>query len=262
MCLILLAYNAHPQYRLIVCANRDEFYDRPSAPLAYWPDRPDVLGGRDLLQGGTWLGVTRKGRLAAITNFRDPGRLKTNAPSRGHLVSDFLCGSSPPETYLRGISINASQYNGFNLIVGDRTGLYCHSNFGEGVQALTPGVHGLSNHLLDTPWPKVNRGKNALADILSIPDEPSSENLFGLLQEQTQAPDELLPHTGVDLAWERMLSPIFITSPTYGTRCSSVVMLHSDGRIRFWERTWMAAQPSPLVEGERYYEISPHQCAT
>lgn len=257
MCLILFAYRSHPGFDLLLAANRDEFYKRPTAPLHFWDDHEGILAGRDLEQGGTWMGVTRSGRIAAITNFRDPKRVKTNAPSRGGLVTGFLTGSLPPQAYLQQIQATANQYNGFNLIVGDRNGLYYYSNFGEGIQALPPGVHGLSNHQLNTPWPKVQRGKEAFTRITAQDGDPDQEALFSLLQNQTPAPDEQLPDTGVELAWERMLSPIFITSPDYGTRCSSVVMIRADGHIRFWERTWKKALPSPVAETTRYHEITP-----
>lgn len=257
MCLILFAYRDHPRFNLVLAANRDEFYARPAAALDFWTDQPGILAGRDLEQGGTWMGITRTGRIAAITNFRDPKRLKAGAPSRGRLVTGFLSCNMSPRAYLAQIQTTADQYNGFNLIIGDMSGLYYYSNFAEGIQPVTSGVHGLSNHLMDTPWPKVQSGKAALSEIMTQSGEPSEEALFGLLQDQTPAPDEHLPHTGVDLAWERMLSPMFITSPTYGTRCSSVVMIGEEGRIRFWERTWQAGQPTPVVEKTRYHEIGP-----
>ncbi|MDA8140678.1 MAG: NRDE family protein [Desulfobacteraceae bacterium] len=238
MCLILFAYRAHPHYRLILAANRDEFYQRPTAPLDFWPDHPEVLAGRDLEQGGTWLGVTRNGRLAAITNYRDPRSLKSNAPSRGQLVSGFLLGSAAPEEYLRQVQTTAHQYNGFNLLLGDNQDLLYYSNHGSAMERVTPGIHGLSNHLLDTPWPKVARGKTQFAALVERSPDLLEEELFHLLQNQFVAPDEQLPETGVDLAWERLLSPIFITSPGYGTRCSSVLMIDLKGSIRLSERTW------------------------
>jgi uncharacterized protein with NRDE domain len=170
MCLILFAYQRHPRYRLILAANRDEFYARPTAPLGFWADHPQVLAGRDLEQKGTWLGVTRGGRLAAITNYRDPQAIKPNAPSRGHLVSDFLKGSIPPLDYLQDISASAARYSGFNLLVGDPSGLFYFSNHGAVMCRLAPGLYGLSNGLLDIPWPKVDQGKQALAALVREED--------------------------------------------------------------------------------------------
>ena len=255
MCLILFAYKSHPRYRLVLLANRDEFYDRATAPLQFWQDHPDVLAGRDLEKEGTWLGITRGGRLAAITNYRDPLSIKADAPSRGHLVADFLLGRETPAHYMHRVRLRANQYNGFNLIVGDTTGLFYFSNRDPDIRSLAPGIYGLSNHLLDTPWPKVREGKNRLATMLQSPTEPTSELFFDLLQHREIPPDDHLPHTGVDFAWERVLSPIFITSPTYGTRSSSVLLIDTKGRLRLWERTWTQAQPEPRADGTQYYEL-------
>jgi uncharacterized protein with NRDE domain len=169
MCLILLAYAANPTHRLIVLANRDEHYSRPTAPLDFWQDHPQVLAGRDLEHHGTWMGVTRTGRLAAITNYRAPHLLKKDAPSRGHLVSGFLLSDEPPAQYLRRVLAKADAYNGFNLIVGDSTDLFYYSNMEGTIRKLEPGIYGLSNHLLDTPWPKVLHARQALAALVNGP---------------------------------------------------------------------------------------------
>ena len=166
MCLIVFAYNVHPSYRLILAANRDEFYERPSAPADFWEDQPHVLAGRDLKEGGTWLGVTKKGKFAAITNYRDPASWKNNAPSRGGLVSSYLCGNQSTGEYLDKISRQAQLYNGYNLIVGDRHEIFAYSNRGE-KQKLETGIYGLSNHLLNSSWPKVFRGKKLLKAALN-----------------------------------------------------------------------------------------------
>lgn len=247
MCLILAAWQAHPDYPLVVAANRDEFFARPTAPAKFWEEAPDVLAGRDLEAGGTWLGVTRRGRFAALTNFRDPVRNKPGAPSRGGLVSGFLGGTQSAEDYLRELESVAGRYNGFNLMFGDREGLWCFSNCGEGERKLAPGVYGLSNHLLDTPWPKVARGKSALADALeALPEEGP---LFALLRDDRIAPDDALPRTGVSLEWERLLSASFVRSPAYGTRSSTVVLLDRTGKLRFTEQTFLPdAVPGEQVE--------------
>jgi uncharacterized protein with NRDE domain len=237
MCLILMAWQAHPDYPLVVAANRDEFFSRRTAAADFWGDSPDVLAGRDLEAGGTWLGVTRTGRFAALTNFRDPARNKTGAPSRGELVSRFLSGRQSPREYLAELEAVAAAHNGFNLLYGDMESLWCFSNCGEGEQALAPGIYGLSNHLLDTPWPKVARGKSALkAALLALPDEAP---LFALLRDDSVAPDENLPRTGVSREWERLLSAAFISSPGYGTRSATVLLRDVSGRVRFIEQGFL-----------------------
>jgi uncharacterized protein with NRDE domain len=234
MCLILFAVRAHPDYPLVIAANRDENYRRPTAAAAYWQDHPQVLAGRDLEALGTWLGVTRAGRFAALTNFRDAFERKTEAPSRGRLVSDFLTSAIDPQAYLDQIAPSAGRYNGFNLLVGDAAGVHSFSSRGSSSQRLLPGVYGLSNHLLDTPWPKVAAGKKRLAGILQ--DGVSAEPLFELLDDRREAPDDLLPDTGVGLARERVLSPALIAAPEYGTRASTVVLFHRAGAVEFSER--------------------------
>jgi uncharacterized protein with NRDE domain len=237
MCLILFAWKTHKYFPLILIANRDEFYERPTAPAAFWEDTPGLLAGRDLREGGTWLGITRKGRLAALTNYRDPTARKDGAPSRGKLVSDFLRGRRAPEAYLRWLSPKAARYNGFGLLVGNPNELCYFSNRGALIRLL-PGVHGISNHLLDTPWPKVERGKQTLRDHLEREKTPSPEALFTLLADRARPPDERLPVTGVGLEWERVLSPLFIESPDYGTRSSIVLLIDRRGRVTFIERVF------------------------
>ena len=241
MCLIIIAYRAHPTYELLVAANRDEFHDRPTAPLAFWGDSPQVLAGRDLKEGGAWMGITCAGRFAALTNYRDPGHVLLNAPSRGHLVSDYLQGVESARDYLDRLTSCAAAYNGFNLLLGDETGLYYYSNRAGEVRALTPGLYGLSNHLLDTPWPKLERGRRTLRQVLDHEFDPTPEAFLHLLADRTPAPDAELPNTGVPLEWERWLSPVFIDAPGYGTRSSTVLMVDNGGRARMVERTWMDA---------------------
>ncbi len=237
MCLILFAWKMHAAYPLVLAANRDEFYERPSAPAAFWADTPDILAGRDLKAGGTWLGITRDGRLAAITNYRDPASLKDGAPSRGELVSDYLRSRESPEGCVKRLAPRAGGYNGFSLLIGDRSALFYYSNRGESVR-LTPGIHGMSNHLLDTPWPKVDWGKQALERLLAGDQHPSPEALLDLLASRSRPTDDRLPDTGVGLEWERVLSPLFIESPAYGTRCSTVVLIDRQGAVTFVERVF------------------------
>lgn len=237
MCLILFAYNVHPSYRLILAANRDEFFDRPSEAADFWPDQPQVLGGRDLKEMGTWLGVTKEGRFAAITNYRDPLSLKSNAPSRGKLVSDYLTGNLSAEDYLHRIMTDALQFNGFNLLLGDSENLWVYSNRGA-AQKLKPGIYGLSNHLLDTPWPKVQRGKSLLEKALDKKGDDLDEALLNLLADRHVPPDNQLPDTGVSQEWERILSPMFIASPIYGTRSSTILLMAKNRRMRFVEQVF------------------------
>jgi uncharacterized protein with NRDE domain len=232
MCLIAIAWQAHPEFPLVVAANRDEWRDRPAVPAHWWADHPQLLAGRDLQAGGTWMGVTRERRFAAVTNFRDPSDRRSTALSRGTLVAEFLLGTGTPEAYLRALAGRAARYNAFHLLVSDGASLvYFGSREGE-VRAVEPGVHALSNHLLDEPWPKVQRARSALAGALGDGDEP----LFAMLSETAPAPDDRLPDTGVGLERERSLSPILIAGPDYGTRASTVLRMRRD-RARFEERT-------------------------
>ena len=238
MCLLLIAVRSHPVYKLIIAANRDEYYERPTAPASFWNDAPDLLAGRDLRAGGTWFGVTKKGRIAAITNYRDPSSIKSAAPSRGGLVTGFLSSDQDPVDYLLELDQKAGAYNGFNLVVGDKDRLYWYSNRGDTYQPLFKGIHGLSNHLLDTPWHKVSRGRTELTKVISDHRDPSPNKLFRLLTDRTRPEDNRLPDTGVGLIRERMLSPIFIISPDYGTRSSALLFIDRSDHLTFLERTY------------------------
>lgn len=233
MCLITLAWQSHPDYPLIVAANRDEFYGRPTLPARFWPEAPQLLAGRDLAAGGTWLGVTRQGRFAALTNYRDPAA-PVGERSRGLLVSAFLQGEDSPMAYARQVAAVGEHYGGFNLLLGNREELVIVGNRGTSPQRLSPGIHGLSNHLLDTPWPKVEKAKAGLVQALS---RPVPETLLALLADAGPAADASLPDTGVGLAMERMLSPLFIHTPQYGTRASTVLVLGRE-RLSFTEQTF------------------------
>ncbi len=238
MCLILIAYRAHPRYPLVIAANRDEFYHRPTAPASFWDTEPHLLAGRDLDQGGTWLGISRTGRVAALVNFRDPRSVKPGAPSRGSLVTDFLLGSTQPARHLDILRQHARQFNGFSMVFGDLEQLYVYSNKGEMPPLLEPGFHGLSNHLLDTPWPKVTRGRQAMEKLLSDGGSLPVEAIFSLLADQTMPDEALLPDTGIGLEWERLLAPIFISGPTYGTRSSAILAIDQNETVNFYERTF------------------------
>jgi uncharacterized protein with NRDE domain len=237
MCLILLAWQAHPRYPLVVAANRDEFFARPTAAATFWPESPRLLAGRDLQDGGTWLGITRQGRFAALTNFRDPGAQRKAVASRGLLTRDFLVGEASPSTYVDTVALTAAGYNGFNLLIGDMGELVWFSNVSGERRTLTPGIYGISNHLLDTPWPKVTAAKSSLAQALvALPDDGE---IFRLLRDDSIHPDDALPRTGVSLDWERLLSAAFVTGPGYGTRCSTLILVGADGWASFQEQTWL-----------------------
>ena len=244
MCLILFAYHIHPEYPLILAANRDEFYARPTRPLSFWKDAPYVLAGRDLKSHGTWLGVTRQGRIAALTNYRDPASLIDDAPSRGMLVGDFLKGVDTPETYFDIIAQKGERYNGFNLIAGHAARLFYYSNRNRKAREIVPGFYGLSNHLLDTPWPKLKEGKSCFKHLIEDTEKLNPENIFKILADRSKPPDSLLPDTGVGKKWERVLSSIFIVSRAYGTRNSAVIFLKNTGEITFLERNFDLNGPS------------------
>jgi uncharacterized protein with NRDE domain len=236
MCLIFIALKNHSEYKLVVAANRDEFYHRKTAAADWWTDHPNILGGRDLEAGGTWLGISRSGRISMVTNFRDLKNIKAKAPSRGQLVTDYLLTESTPGNYLHQLEPHAKDYNGFNLLVGSAEAMGYLSNYKTGVDLLTPGIYGLSNHLLDTPWPKVVNGKKKFTNILSGKFTPA--HLFEMLLDEHVAADDLLPDTGVGLERERALSSMFIKSPGYGTRCSTVVLIDHHNNVSFTERVY------------------------
>ncbi|WP_322922272.1 NRDE family protein [Paenibacillus campi] len=256
MCLILFAYHIHPDYPLIVAANRDEFYDRPSASAHRWSDAPHVIAGRDLLKRGTWLGIADNGRFAGLTNYRDPLEQTQGKRSRGELVANFLTEEIALGTYMEQIHAHAYHYPGYNLLAGDRNELYYYSNISRQRQRLEQGIYGISNHLLDTGWPKVERGKDGLRQLLQLPLAANSEQLgnalFTLLQLADRPADELLPNTGVPLEWERVLSSIFIHSEAsrYGTRCSTIVMMNEQ-HIHLRERTY-----APELADEQRFTIA------
>lgn len=256
MCVIFFAYDVHPRYRLILAANRDEFYERPAMPLAYWHDYPDILAGRDLKLMGTWMGITRDGRFAALTNYRDPARVQKDSPSRGILVADFLKSGTEPREYLRQIGGQATRFNGFNLIVGDVNALYYASNRGEWFRHLAPGIYGLSNHLLDTPWPKVSLGLALFKRLVSEEHVSMNAELEGILTNRDLPPGDLLPDTGVGPDWERILAPIFVSSSSYGTRSSSILTIARNGHIVFRENIWKQARVPPQVVASKRIEFA------
>ena len=241
MCLVLIAYKAHPRYPLIIAANRDEFYRRPACPAAFWPDHPNILGGRDLQHGGTWLAIDRQGRIAAVTNYREPSEPKQNLRSRGFLVTDYLFSRDTAQNYLHDLATRARDYDGFNLFAGNAASLFFYSSYVLQPLLLQPGIHGISNGDLDYPWPKVTRGKQSLRTVIENTVNLEPESLFHILQDRSVPADSELPDTGVGQQLERMLAPVFVTGADYGTRSSTVLIVDDQDRVYFAERNFNAA---------------------
>jgi uncharacterized protein with NRDE domain len=237
MCLIVFANDIHPHYRLILAANRDEYRDRPAVPAGFWPDHPQVLAGRDRQAGGTWLGVTTGGRLAAVTNYRDPRQQVADPPSRGRLVADYLAGTMDIPVFQALLNRDCAIYDGFNLLYGTADQMYYFTNRGGSSGPVKPGIHTLSNHLLDTRWPKAITARERLEKMLddSIIE---AEDLFAVLSDPAPFTDGLLPDTGIGLERERLLSPLFIEGSEYGTRSTTVILIDRDKRGFFRERTF------------------------
>ncbi|MGE0637070.1 MAG: NRDE family protein [Bacteroidia bacterium] len=235
MCLNIFSYKAHPDYKLIIAANRDEFYARKTEAAHFWTDTPDLLAGKDLEQGGTWLGITKTGKFSFITNYRDPKSFRKDAPSRGALVSDYLNGSLGPEQYLKSL-VDTQRYNGFNLVAGDLNEVCYFSNVENKIRKLDKGFYAVSNALLDTPWKKLVTGKNAVETVIGQQNF-NAEELFSALHNEQKADDSELPQTGVPYEIEKLISSMFIKSDSYGTVCSTVVLMDNQNRVRFFERT-------------------------
>jgi len=252
MCLILFAWHAHPRYALVLAANRDEFHARPTASAQYWRDAPGLLAGRDLQAGGTWLGMTRSGRFAAITNYREP--LAPGAAverSRGHLVRDFLMDDASPMEHARVIAEQGEAYDGFNLLLGTAEKLAYISNRSDAPATVTAGSHGLSNHLLDTDWPKVHSGRARLDELLGG-EEIDPEDLFGVLTDRRLTPGEIPENIESSLVPEQLTRHYFIVSPIYGTRSSTVLLIEKNGRAVFVERQF---GPDGLECGTRQFDF-------
>ncbi len=241
MCVIYFSYKQHPKYPFILLANRDEFYERPTQKAEFWQDYPNILAGRDLVGKGTWLGITKSGRFSAVTNFRDPNQEKGTL-SRGNLVADFLKQEICAEEYLSGIKSKVGKFTGFNLLVGeinsDRNELFYYSNRENKIVELEKGLYGLSNHLLDTPWEKVAHGKESFKKLIEG-ESLCKEKFFELLSNKSLAKDEDLPETGIGYEREKVLSSIFIETPIYGTRCSTVLTFDKDFKSDFEERVFV-----------------------
>ena len=270
MCLMVFAWRSHPEYPLVLAANRDEFYTRRTRPAAWWGNAVSVLAGHDEEAGGTWLGITRRGRFAALTNVRAPSERNPHAPSRGTLVLSAL---QSPESTARWIDSNAARlgaYNGFNLLLGDVGPVgggesdaephldYITNRNGSAPGTLAPGVYGMSNAALDTPWPKVTRAVTRFA--CSIASRVDFEMLLRLLENRELARDSELPSTGVPYEWERALSSIQIRANGYGTRASTVITVRNDGLTTFFERTYDTTDPQRFAD--RHYEFTIDRAAS
>lgn len=238
MCLLLFSFNKHPDYPVILAANRDEFFERPTEAASFWKDYPSILAGRDLRKSGSWMGVNKDGRIAAVTNYREPSQNKADAISRGALVSEYLQGNESAEDYIQKVMLQSHAYDEFNLLVGDKQSLLFFCSVEEDYQTLKPGLYGISNGKLDSPWPKVEKGKAALGNIIHASEKPEAEKLFELLADKKIAADSELPSTGVSIEWERRLSPLFVNSEGYGTRSSTVLLIDRQGEVFFSERSF------------------------
>ena len=236
MCLITFALNCHPRYSLVLIANRDEFRDRETDPACFWADAPHVLAGQDRQAGGTWLGMTTDGKLAAVTNYRDARQQVVDPPSRGSLVAEYLRDQAmTPADVTADLQRNGSRYDGFNLLYGTWRELHYFTNRGGSSGPVLPGIHALSNHLLDTCWPKVLSAQERLNHLLQQP-EPTADELFLALADPTPFTTETLPDTGIGPERERFLSPLFIAGDSYGTRSTTVIMVYRDGEVTFAEQ--------------------------
>ncbi len=250
MCLIVFGYRTIPGYKLVFAANRDEFYNRPTRPAGFWKDNRGMLAGKDLKAGGTWLGIHKNSRFGALTNYRDMKSHNPDARSRGHLVTQYLNGNQSAVQFLDQIDDEA--YNGFNLLLGDMNSFWHYSNqTGEPIE-IEPGIHGISNALLNTPWPKVESSKSRFRELVEE-DELTTENLFGLLRNSDTYPEDSLPETGLSPELEKAVSATFIRTEKYGTRCSTLLFIRDDHSVRFVERTYQPG--STEVAQENGYEF-------
>ena len=232
-----MAVDRHPEYRLVIAENRDEFFNRPTEAARFWPDSPEVLAGKDLERGGSWFGVTRSGRWAVVTNYRDFHHRRYSRLSRGGLVSRFLQEDEEIELFQQKLSEDDGHYAGLNFIAGDQEQIFYFSNTGGGSRVVGPGVYGLSNHWLDTPWPKVVGVKEDLQAWLKT-EATDVEPIFSMLADRRLAADKELPDTGVGLEWERMLSARFVRGEEYGTRASTIYLVDRQGQVKFIEKSF------------------------
>ncbi|NCS88946.1 MAG: hypothetical protein AUK34_14695 [Ignavibacteria bacterium CG2_30_36_16] len=237
MCLLVFSYNCHPIYKFILAANRDEFYSRPTQPAQFWGENNSIFSGRDVEAGGTWLGVNKNGRIAALTNYRDIRNMKIEAPSRGIIVSDFLSGKTSADVYAKKLTESGNKYNGFNLIFGDLNSVFYFNSVSAETKELNSGIYSLSNHLLNSPWPKSQKINSLFNNVISR-KKFSAAGLFEILTDTEIFDDNLLPDTGLAKELERAVSPIFVVTPAYGTRSSAVVLIDKENNLFFEEHTY------------------------
>ena len=250
MCLIVFSYNHHQTYPFILAGNRDESYKRPTKQAHFWDTDPAILAGRDLKAGGTWLGVTKEGRIGALTNYRDFNHPREGEKSRGELIPDFLKSSNSPKEVLADLIRRGDRYDGFNMIAGTAKKLYYISNINKTLKEITPGIHGISNAFLDTPWPKVNVARDTFRSAISGA-EIDEKAIFSLLKNSETYPQEKLPDTGLSPEMEKSVSPIFIETEEYGTRCSTLLTVDNSGLVRFVEKSYHTNEP----EKEKRFEF-------
>lgn len=250
MCTLFFAHKAHKKYRFILMGNRDEFLNRPTQTAHFWEDKPSIFGGKDLQAGGTWMALSQNGRFATLTNFRDPHNLRKNAPSRGDLVVNFLEKEDAPLEYMESLRADAHLYNGYNLLTYTKGELAYFSNVEYGVKDLGKGIYAVSNHILDTPWPKVAQNKALFAEILAKNETFPIEAAFSLLKNTDTFPEEILPKTGVPPEWEQMLSALFVVSPTYSTRVSTLLLEDYEGHFYMQERAYQV-ENNEIIEWNR-----------
>src|SRR5262245_61878744 len=258
MCLLVLAWRCHPRYRLVVAANRDEFHARPAAALGPWTDTPGVIGGRDLQAGGAWFAVDARRRCGIVTNFREFGRRRRSAPSRGGLIPAYLSAAAAPRDFLRGLEDDAPGYAGFNLLLADRDSLWYATNRADQfARELPPGIYGLSNEFLDTPWPKLVRVRARFEAALASPAAEDSKSLatalFAMLDDREPAPAESLASSDLSQEWARKLSAPFVLDPTFGTRCSTILTMPHDDSLDISEHRFDKAG---LPAGDSEYALN------
>jgi uncharacterized protein with NRDE domain len=241
MCLLVLAWRCSARYRLVVAANRDEYHERAAAPLSKWPPPAELLAGRDLRAQGTWLGIDRERRFGVVTNFRELQRTRAGAPSRGDLIPSYLGAAQGAAAFFGALAGRAHEYSGFNLLLADEESLWYGSNRATPfARELPPAVYGLSNELLDTPWPKLRRVRAGFEAWLRVRQPAGTAGLFALLADRTPAGPLPSDAGGLPREWQRALSAPFVLHPHYGTRCSTVLLLTGDGALELIERRFDA----------------------
>lgn len=238
MCILFIAVDQHPDYPLIIAANRDEFHNRATTFGHWWNTAPQILAGRDDVALGSWMGISRSGRLSALTNIRNPSKQRDDAKSRGELVVNYLTAAVNDQQYQQQLSASRENYNGYNLLFGDWRNLQVYNNHLNQFVQLKPGVHGLSNASLNSPWPKTMKGMQALSEYCQHNTAIQTGDLFQILRDDVKAADEFLPNTGVPYHWEKLISSTFIVTPEYGTRTSTILLINNNAEVCWQERNF------------------------